>query len=292
MDLQTQQAMKAERPGFWSAMKGMQLHDDEFDEDDCNSPCSQLRYRATLATLCRIKAKERVVPLDRTGRTSILTSLNADDESKRGTAIPKDSAPPYPYACDQDCETCFTQYFPVAVSVTDAEALSGIKTISQSIQADLSFLRYALKNHADSIVSRWKKKSKDKRTQFLDGLFSPMLFPGPGVPPGLMPNKYGAVDLIHRRSRPALDSLNPLGLISRQIQSTLDVNDPIVSLAIHAMNNLMLDEETGVLRTTWLLPYLDIETLAEDPLRLLSLLHFRTAYLPVSCQGHILCVPT
>ena len=35
-------------------------------------------------------------------------------------------------------------------------------------------------------------------------------------------------------------------------------------------------------QTSFLLPYLDVETLAEDPLLFLALLHYRTAHEPVS----------
>ncbi len=40
------------------------------------------------------------------------------------------------------------------------------------------------------------------------------------------------------------------------------------------------ENEIMMYRTTWLLPYLDVQTLAEEPLRLLSLLHYRSAHSP------------
>jgi hypothetical protein len=43
--------------------------------------------------------------------------------------------------------------------------------LSKSILSDTHCLRYALIVHADKIVSRWRKKSKEKRSELLLNLF-------------------------------------------------------------------------------------------------------------------------
>jgi hypothetical protein len=61
--------------------------------------------------------------------------------------------------------------------------------------------------------------------------------------------------------------------------------DPLATLMVPHMLSFLekmnLEDQTVKYRTTWLLPYLDIRSLAEEPLLLLSLLHYRTANTPV-----------
>lgn len=47
------------------------------------------------------------------------------------------------------------------------------------------------------------------------------------------------------------------------------------------LNHLTLEDQKDRYQTTWLLPYLDVESLVEEPLLFVSLLHARTAFAPV-----------
>lgn len=57
------------------------------------------------------------------------------------------------------------------------------------------------------------------------------------------------------------------------------------ALAPHLMamlEHMALEDQKDRYQTTWLLPYLDVESLIDEPLLFLSLLHARTTYAPVS----------
>lgn len=73
-----------------------------------------------------------------------------------------------------------------------------------------------------------------------------------------------------------------------ELEAMLNEEDTLESrLVFHATNYAerehFLDQKDSY-QTSWLLPYLDRESLIEEPLLFLSLLHARTEYLPVSCS--------
>jgi hypothetical protein len=57
---------------------------------------------------------------------------------------------------------------------------------------------------------------------------------------------------------------------------------------MHALNRMCLEDEAERYQTTWRLPYLDIESLAENPLLFLALLYYRTTHEPVSLPSLLL----
>ena len=144
-----------------------------------------------------------------------------------------------------------------------------------------------LEHHADFIVTRWKKKSKAKRTEFLSTISpeesssNPLEYEYSVDSVKLYCEKWAHVHLINARSIDAFGDLDP-----KQIFKGTEIgNNPtalaLLPLVTSVLEHVGLELQTVKYRTTWLLPYLDIESLAEEPLLLLSLLHHRTAYTPV-----------
>ena len=252
--------------------------DAEFSEED-------IKYRAILATLLRLKRKERVPP----SRANKLFDYDQITEQRapksRGSKIEPDVPPEYPYTCKPDCETCFTQFFPVRLAVSDAEALSGVQTLTNRINADLAYLRCVLKRHADLLVTRWKKKSKAKRTEFLSRLAPEekargILDHDPSAVQ-LYNKKWAAVYMIDDHSRTDSHNPDPEKFFGGSEYANNKVAHALLPHMQNCIEHVLLEAVKERTRTSWLLPYLDIESLAEDPLLLLSLLHYRTAYDPV-----------
>ena len=172
--------------------------------------------------------------------------------------------------------------------MSDSEALAGVKELTDSINDDRAFMVHALAHSADFLVGRWKKKSITKRTQFLLDLRSQTPFEELskattdedclGV--RLHERRWGAIDLVDEHSR---DVDNGMSLSDRMkfAASADEMRDVYLNWVI----DRTLDFEGERLQaleylTTWLLPYLDIESLAADPMLLLKLLHNRTVYSP------------
>lgn len=107
------------------------------------------------------------------------------------------------------------------------------------------------------LVARWKKKPRDKRRSFL--LEKTDLFE----------RKWAPVHLIQDK---------PI-----QIPSTSNaLVDFAILKSVESFIHMYRKDKTARenYRTSWLLPYLDAETLSEDPLRFLTLLHTRIANEP------------
>lgn len=257
------------------------------------------KYYGILATLVRCKLKDRVPPSrnDEDFRYDYFVEQRFPDS--RGKKIDRATPPPYPYGlCEEECETCFTQYFPVRISVTDAEALSGVQALTNSINADLDFLRDALTRHADLFVTRWKKKSKAKRAEFLSRFTSQDTEDAhkPSLN-GLYPNKWAAIHMINARVRPYMTRPDIRMLLRTAGENGLSESDeefigePQVEEFMQKIaRGMLLEIHKEVHHTTWLLPYLDVESLAEEPLLFLSLLYNRTVYDPVHPPVHIIGV--
>ena len=169
------------------------------------------------------------------------------------------------------------------LSVTNAEALSGVLTLSRRINSNLQFLRQALNRDADFIVTRWKRKWRVKRTEFLSNLWPqesdgrPLEYKDGGG--GLYDKKWAAVHFINDHTKSSVRDPKEVFKGSKQATDSLE---EIMVPRLHALWGLCASQDmVSRYRTTWLLPYLDIESLGEDLLRLLSLLHYRTAYAPV-----------
>ncbi|CAD0096242.1 unnamed protein product [Aureobasidium vineae] len=145
-----------------------------------------------------------------------------------------------------------------------------ITEVVDSIKADLAFLRATLKKHADFLVSRWKKKSQGKRFSFLTEHTE------------LFDKKWAAIHLLERVGAGDEDRKysGPRNLRKVRTRRTAD-GKIAICLELHTQESLAnteLRDKTLVLHhDSWFLPYLDAETLSEDPTLFFSLLHHRTS---------------
>ena len=239
-------------------------------------------YRATLGTLVRMKLKVRVMPHD-TNKVFDYEKLRKKQRpTPHGIRLNPDHPPPYPYKCDPKCETCFTQTFPARIGVTDEQALARVTTLTTSINDDLDHLRSALRDHADYIVKKWSK-SKAKRSDVLNAICAEVAsYDALGQKPdgvSLYDKKWAAVHLIDDRSR---DGTEHHDFLKGSKHSTDPKSAALMPHILSYMERIALEDQKDRFQTTWLLPYLDFESLVEEPLLFLSLLHARTIHAPVS----------
>ncbi|KAI5208202.1 hypothetical protein E4T39_01519 [Aureobasidium subglaciale] len=231
------------------------------------------RRWAVRSTLMRIKNPEKI--------TYNMYEPGIRDHPKCSHLDPK-NPPASPFDCTTDgpksgvyglfkeCSVCTPQYFPASLGATDIQAEEHISSIVKSIKADLAFLRDALSKHADFIVSRWKKKSREKRftllatnTSLLDKKWAAVhLLDRVGVPD----RKYFGERVIPKVRTIRSDGRYKVGVEFHTPESLADANRRDETLAKHW--------------DSWFLPYLDAQTLSEDPSLFLSLLHHRTVNEP------------
>jgi len=179
-----------------------------------------------------------------------------------GKVFETEKPPKIPFTCQ--CKTCCGQYFPATIYVTDQEARQLASSLVVDARRDLNFLRQVLADHADFIVTRWKKKSREKRSAF----FSENV--------DIFDKKFAAIHLLHMRSSPENCDFN-----AELMRSLQGIDDPEqkdwLSRALH---DSRLNKMISSYQDTWLLPYLDSDMLSEDPSLLLALLHHRTTHEP------------
>jgi hypothetical protein len=150
----------------------------------------------------------------------------------------------------------------VSIYVTDQEARQLVSSLVVDARQDLNFLRQILAEHADFITTRWKKKSRGKRSIFLSENVD------------IFDKKFAAIHLLHMRSSPENCDFN--AELMRSLQGIDDAKQKEwLSQALHGSR---ITKMIASYQDTWLLPYLDSETLSEDPSLLLALLHHRTTY--------------
>jgi hypothetical protein len=205
----------------------------------------QCRTLAVFDSLYRKKHRNKVM------HTSDLS--HADIQP--GVKITIHETPESPYKCSDNCSVCFPQFFPVAGILEDEQAARLINSIVATIQSDLSYLLRSLSEHGDMIVARWKKKTRTKRSQFLKD--NTDLFDRKWAPIYLL-------DLLHQPSFGSRGSglfKSPRDNMKARTIATVSGNRSVAHKYEH----------------TWFLPYLNVETLAEDPSLLLKLLHLRTS---------------
>ncbi|KAG9591955.1 hypothetical protein KCU77_g6730, partial [Aureobasidium melanogenum] len=154
-----------------------------------------------------------------------------DQTPPLGAVIDEDNPPPKPFDCEDDeCGECFPQFFPATTMVNDSIAQQTMSNLRETIQENMIFLRDALTAHADFVVTRWRKKSRDKRFAFLEAHSA------------LYPKKGAAIHLLNAVNYPHSEEEH---VYYRALRRKV--------IAIHPT-----------------------ETLSEDPLLLLALLHHRT----------------
>lgn len=224
------------------------------------------RKWAIRSTLLRIKRPDKVHY--NSFEPALKDHGNATHTSaKNPPASPFDCPGTGPYSPSNECSVCFPQYFPASLTVTDEQAEKLISSIVHSTKTELAFLRNSLARHADYLVSRWKKKSREKRSNFLKAHTQ------------LFEKRWAAAHLLNR-----------VGLLDRTYPGTRNIpkirtkrspeGDFVIGLELHTQQSLadanLRDETLASFRESWFLPYLDVETLSEDPTLFLSMLHHRT----------------
>jgi hypothetical protein len=186
-------------------------------------------------------------------------------------ASPFDCADAGPYSVTDECSVCMPQYFPASHTFTDDQAKAVLKPTVDTIKDDLAFLRDSMARHADFLLSRWKKKSREKRSTFLK------------TPTQLFERRWGAVHLLDR-ARPLECTYAGPRMIPRVRTIRKAEGGYANTLEFHTPQSLLdanLREETlASYRDSWFLPYLDVETLSEDPTLFLSMLHHRSSNEP------------
>ncbi|CAD0108394.1 unnamed protein product [Aureobasidium uvarum] len=232
------------------------------------------RVWAVRSTLMRIKQPDKVMPVSYQPALVEMQwkqDLNAEYlDRKKPPASPFNCTNPGPFTGSKECATCLPQFFPAAMSVDDGQAKAIINEVADSIKADLAFLRATLKKHADFLVSRWNKKPQAKRFSFLTEHTE------------LFDKKWAAIHLLERVGAGDLDReyLGERNLRRVKTHRTAD-GDFAVCLELHTQESLanseMRDKTLASHHDSWFLPYLDAETLSEDPTLFLSLLHHRTS---------------
>ncbi|TVY82189.1 hypothetical protein LSUE1_G002221 [Lachnellula suecica] len=93
---------------------------------------------------------------------------------------------PPPGVCDSECVDCGSQYRSIQSQgarqlvygdvYSEAEAREICALYAKDIREDLEFLRSKISSHGNTIINRWKKKSRDKRSTDLQKAY-PQIFP-------------------------------------------------------------------------------------------------------------------
>lgn len=165
------------------------------------------------------------------------------------------------------------QFFPAAIIVNDKQARVIITEIVDGIKADLAFLRTTLTKHADFLVSRWKKKSQGKRFSFLTEHTA------------LFDKRWAAVHLLERVGARDEDRKYSGERNLRKVRTRRTADGRFaICLGLHTRESLanteIRDKTLISHHDSWFLPYLDAETLSEDPTLFFSSLHHRTSNEP------------
>ncbi|KAI5264847.1 hypothetical protein E4T47_08656 [Aureobasidium subglaciale] len=225
----------------------------------------------------RIKQPDKVMP--RSYQPALVEMKWVEDlkgkylDRKNPPASPFDCTNPGPFTGSGECAVCLPQFFPAAIIVNDKQARVIITEIVDGIKADLAFLRTTLAKHADFLVSRWKKKSQGKRFSFLTEHTA------------LFDKRWAAVHLLERVGARDEDRKYSGERNLRKVRTRRTADGRFATcLGLHTRESLanteIRDKTLISHHDSWFLPYLDAETLSEDPTLFFSSLHHRTSNEP------------
>ncbi|THX68027.1 hypothetical protein D6D04_10692 [Aureobasidium pullulans] len=226
------------------------------------------RVWAARSTLMRIKQPDKVIP--RSYRPALVEMKWVEDlkgeylDRKNPPASPFNCTNPGPFTGGGECAVCLPQFFPAAIIVNDKQARVIITEIVDGIKVDLAFLRTTLTEHADLLGKRFSFLTE--HTELFD-------------------KRWAAVHLLERIGAGDEDRKcsGERDLRKVRIRRTADGKFAIC-LDFHTRESLanteMRDKTLISHHDSWSLPYLDAETLSEDPTLFFSLLHHRTCNEP------------
>ncbi|KAF7923039.1 uncharacterized protein EAE98_007744 [Botrytis deweyae] len=152
-----------------------------------------------------------------------------------------------------ECSECVQQFLSQKVqehqttysfALSDVEAQQKAGGFATEISRNLVYLRQQCQTNGDSIIKRWKKKSRNKREALLRD-----------IDPNLYPHRW------------------PLAHLNKAFQATLP-SDYWISA------DITLSRYMREYRNACLLPYINLEGLIENPVMFLSLLQTRTQHSP------------
>lgn len=246
----------------------MPIIDREGDGSDVSSkvlremPPQEDKLWRVHATLKRVKRPIRVLENPR----GIKPDAKTTQKPGRRLLDPK-RPPKLPFDCeDTKCNICFPQFFPATYAVTDREAAKIVNGLVNGITGDLRYLRESLKSQADIIATRWQKKTRAWRQKLL--LKNTDIYE----------KKLAPVHLLNawKGPTPGWDKF-----MSDSDRDASEEDKMMTEILSPYFYRAQLEfTATQCYQDTWLLPYLDAETLAEDPLRFLGLLHHLTVNAP------------
>ncbi|TGO27799.1 hypothetical protein BPAE_0036g00100 [Botrytis paeoniae] len=157
-----------------------------------------------------------------------------------------------------ECPECVQQFrsmgsqikkvFTYSFALSDVEARQKSEGFVRSIDENLAYLQEQCNNNGNAIMKKWKKKSREKR----EGLLR-------SVDPDLYPHQW---------------------FYAHFNQSFLDTMVKKLSINGEIDTDFTQGKQLRKHRTSCLLPYLNVEGLSQDPMRLLGLLYNRTKYSP------------
>lgn len=193
-----------------------------------------------------------------------------------GTPLHADNPPTAPFekaedeaCCGPDCDVCFFQYYPANRLVGLDEAKSSTSRLANDICDNYNYLRTMLETNADSIVQRWRKMSQEKRQLFLAEIGD------------LYPDAPAHAHLFNANVRvPGHIIKQEAHKTFREKGCSLNQAEDQIRKNCEAKQSYWDAVATTVWLDSWFLPYLDLKTLSQSPLPLLSLLHCRTEHHP------------
>lgn len=157
-----------------------------------------------------------------------------------------------PSTCPDSCIPCTEQFVPTSLRNNpiafqkvelhdDKMAASVIQSLVESTQSDYSFVRDKIQTHGNAIAKRWQKRSAEKREEILRNAV-----------PDMPLDRNADIEQIFEGVNYLVDSMNNRASREEILKQQQTPEEPFLA------------------------PCLNIESLREDPMRLLALMHHRS----------------
>ncbi|KAI0011103.1 hypothetical protein F4779DRAFT_637849 [Xylariaceae sp. FL0662B] len=184
-----------------------------------------------------------------------------------GQPLEESSPPPFPYDCDEMCIVCFHQYFPSVRQVSDEYAHAETNKLRVQMQDDRQYLQDVMTNKAEAIVGLWKKMSQKEREAFLMSEV----------------DIFAHIDTNINNFNAFAGAPEPNTKFFRQFARDFVSTDnmgatDIDSLLESSFKKMQRYRRMQDYHHSWLLPYLNKETLTGSHVPMLALLYYRTAF--------------
>ncbi|KAK3632836.1 hypothetical protein LTR56_016159 [Elasticomyces elasticus] len=184
------------------------------------------------------------------------------------------ACPTYPHksaaalpTCLETCAICTEQYFPhglleykFARAMSDMHSDADARTLTQkyvtTTDKNLAAVNTRVQEYGDAIFKKWNRLGTQQRADLVRKAM-----------PEAYPRNFAQVRMQYDNERRISGAL-PKGVASMQLGD------------IARSQSTTLLKEHEALRKMHILPYLDVQTLSEDPMNLLSILHYRSSTKP------------